>query len=605
MAQYEIYKKTADGKRGKIIEKYTKFSAVLRFNEVGKWSMTGTGLELCPFAENEGVIVYRDGIPFISGYITDISEEADETLEGGEIITWSVEGADDNGMLARRVIIPDPVNLDMTAAAYQTIRDYGGNAILDYIHTQAGEGAKTGREIPNLTVGSDLDLGSIQTYNARLQNLWEFVIGIAEGQALGVRIVWDGTSGEYTANVYTPIDKSEAIIFSREFGNLKSWKRKRSKPGTNALWVAGQGELTERMFSYVEDPSSINTWGRYEAVQDRRDLSNEQDENDPRTPQEILDDTANELLESNKATQGYELELAPLDRIEYRTDWELGDIVKIRAGSAEFSAIIEEVSIDYSAGIETVTPSVGTINRGTISKTYQTIQAISDRVATLERSEGIVDLFNSHDHDGTNTVKISGSNLASAVPISLGGTGATNIANARNNLGVMSTTPSKIEFYPTEGNSSYIDFHYGRSAEDYTSRIIEGPSGRLNVTGDLLVYGNVSGANTADTGWVNLTLLNGWSLYTPWGGSAKYRKIGNFIAIQLYCIYNTSAKGSREAPIANLPAGYGIYGEIYVNAQNPTIGTHCQIRLSGLQIDNDTPYTANTILLAHFFYPIG
>ena len=35
-----------------------------------------------------------------------------------------------------------------------------------------------------------------------------------------------------------------------------------------------------------------------------------------------------------------------------------------------------------------------------------------------------------------------------------------------------------------------------------------------------------------DTGWINLTLLNGWAVYTDWNGIAKYRKIGNFVEIK-------------------------------------------------------------------------
>lgn len=408
MATYEIYKKTTDGKRGVIIEDYSKFSATLRFNEVGKWQMSSLSNDYSPLNEGDGIIVYRDGVPFISGFVKDVIEEVDESYSGGQVINWTAEGADDNGLLSRRVIIPDPVNLDLTTEAYQTIRNYGGNAILDYIYTQAADGANSGRRIPNLTVDVEKDLGAIQTYKARLQNLWEFIIGIAESQALGIRVVWNGETGHYTATVYTPSDKSDLIIFSREFGNLKKWTRKRSAPAANAVWVAGQGQATDRMFSYREDPESISKWGRIEAVKDRRDLSNEQDENDPRTPQQILDDTAEELIEANKATEGYELELAPIERMSYRDDWELGDIVNVRVGVKEFKAIIEEVKIDYAGGVETVTPSVGTINRGAIAKTYSTIQTISDRVAVLERNEGdgALELLKEHTHNGTDSSKI-------------------------------------------------------------------------------------------------------------------------------------------------------------------------------------------------------
>lgn len=461
MAKYEIYKKQPDGKRGMLVNKYSKFSAVLRFNEVGKWTITGAGNELCPFSENEGVIVYRDGEPFISGNILNITEETDETPINGQYIVWSVEGEDDNGLLGRRVIVPDPVNLNLAANSHQIIRDYTGNAILDYINTQAGQGANAGRITPRLTVDLDKNLGSIETYRARFQNLWEFIVEIAQSQALGVNVVWDGVTGGYTAKVYAPMDKSNLIIFAREYGNLRKWSRKREAPNANAIWVAGQGEMTDRMFAYAEDAASIAKWGRIEGFKDRRDISDVQDPNDPRTPQEILNDIAVQLLEENKETIGYELELGEIDRMNYREEWELGDIVTVRTDT-EFKAVIEEVSITYQNQIETVIPSVGTINRGTIAKTYRTIQAINERVAVLERNEGngLVDLFVGHTHNGTDSKRIKYADLEGkpyvpSFPLGIpdGGTAATNAAQARVNLGI---TPTNIGAMPINNTHIFL-----------------------------------------------------------------------------------------------------------------------------------------------------
>ena len=135
---------------------------------------------------------YRDGKPFINENILNIAKETDETPVNGQYIVWSVEGEDDNGLLGRRVIVPDPVNLNPAANSHQVIRNYTGNAILDYVDMQAGQGVNAGRITPRLTVDLDKNLGSIETYRARFQNLWEFIVEIAQSQALGVNVIWDG-----------------------------------------------------------------------------------------------------------------------------------------------------------------------------------------------------------------------------------------------------------------------------------------------------------------------------------------------------------------------------------------------------------------------------
>lgn len=106
--------------------------------------------------------------------------------------------------------------------------------------------------------------------------------------------------------------------------------------------------------------------------------------------------------------EGFELELAPADGSVFGIDWGLGDIVTVRVGTSEFKAILSEVQIDYAEGIETVTPNVGEINRGTIAKTYASIQAIRERVEVLERNEGggILDLVKKHRHNGADSERI-------------------------------------------------------------------------------------------------------------------------------------------------------------------------------------------------------
>lgn len=79
------------------------------------------------------------------------------------------------------------------------------------------------------------------------------------------------------------------------------------------------------------------------------------------------------------------------------------------------------------------------------------------------------------------------------IPIANGGTGATTAAEALAALGGMSQKSDGIELGQNLNSSSnyggYIDFHFNGDTSDYTSRIIEAQSGRLNVSGNLDVKG--------------------------------------------------------------------------------------------------------------------
>jgi hypothetical protein len=387
MAQYEIYKRTTAGKRGTLIEEYNTFEAVLRFNEIGKWSLTSRGSSLCPFSENEGIIVYRNGVVLLSGYITNITEEADESCPESALITWNVEGLEDTGMLQRRIIYPDPVNLSFTTADFHTITDHAGNAILSYIDKHAGSGAHADRKVPNLVIDALDNLGDSATYKGRFEVLWDFIIAIANTADLGIRIVWDGSTGNIEAQVYEPSDKSATVIFSRDFGNLKGWKRKRTAPSGNVIIAGGEGEGVDRLMSVVSDSASITKWGRTEQFLDSG-VSTEQDDEDPRTPAQINEDEATAKLTDSAATDGYELDIIDVDRMQYKTDWDLGDKVSIRVGNTSFTSNIKEVKITYSGTIEKITPSVGTIDKGNLATIFTALQETEARVTALEAKEG-------------------------------------------------------------------------------------------------------------------------------------------------------------------------------------------------------------------------
>jgi hypothetical protein len=91
---------------------------------------------------------------------------------------------------------------------------------------------------------------------------------------------------------------------------------------------------------------------------------------------------------------------------------------------------------------------------------------------------------------------------------------------ARDNIGAPAISPAGIELFPgtTAGHGGYIDFHYNNNAADYTSRIIETPSGYVQLNG----YGILTRANITAVWNVNVTFTNGIAEYSNNAIKANY-----------------------------------------------------------------------------------
>lgn len=109
----------------------------------------------------------------------------------------------------------------------------------------------------------------------------------------------------------------------------------------------------------------------------------------------------------------------------------------------------------------------------------------------------------------------------------------------------ISVQNSGVELY---GSTPYIDFHFNKSNTDYTSRIIELESGKLNVNGAVFINGGTiwgTGLTIAGAGTFNGDLSATRGLKLNHGGTSLYlyNESGTF------CIMHTGTDGKSSWPI--------------------------------------------------------
>ena len=388
--EYSVYLKTSSGLRGAYLNDVVSVDIIFRWNEVTKWTITGSGLTACPFGRGAEIIIYRGSEPFLSGFATSI-EDSYDAVSG--IYDWTVDGEDDLGKLAFRVMYPDPASDEIKPPGeVYSATGHFTDILLDAIsHNICLDANLTARRIATLQAHAREEVGDEVTISSEYEELLDFVLSALEDGSYGIRSVWDGTTGKSTIEIYTPRNVSSTVVFSVEAGSLSGWSRRRSAPKANVILAIGV-EVTDEndegtgvwQTATVSDTDSINQWGRRELYVRHSDIKRIVVEESWESVQTRLEQAAmNDLIE-NSGHDGYELSVVELDRMAYNTHWDIGDIVSVRIADIEMTAPIMEIKISYAGGIETVTPSVGELQKGELESVFDALGNLKKSVKILQ-----------------------------------------------------------------------------------------------------------------------------------------------------------------------------------------------------------------------------
>lgn len=253
-------------------------------------------------------------------YIYRLDDDAIMRIENLEITTDSevgnflrVSGRSAESLLAKRIIW-----------SQTTFSGTVENLIYKLIRENAVNPTDENRIIPLLTIGESQ--GYPETIEKQITgtNLLEAISELCTTYQYGFKFTLQ--DGQFVFSLYK--GKETSVVFSPEFDNLINTTYQRNTSAyANVALVAGEGEGASRKTCSVGNATGLD---RSEIYVDARDLSTNSEEpiSDEKYT-EILNERGTEALTEYVVTEGFEGNVEPSGTYEYKTDWNLGDVVQV------------------------------------------------------------------------------------------------------------------------------------------------------------------------------------------------------------------------------------------------------------------------------------
>jgi hypothetical protein len=383
----------------------TDFVCVPRVNTLGSWSiklpntvLNASGVRV-PHAlaavlrtQGSGLIVTGPNGVVLTGPMTFASQESTSDAPDG---VWTIEGVSDAVILARPTAFPEPSNSDpATQSVSNDVRSGLGEALMRaYVSANIGPTASTARKLPDLTLSADGGLGVTLSKSPRFQNLLELTQEIALGSGLLFDVVQVGSGRQF--QVTAPQDVSASVRWDIANNQLSRSKYGYSAPGVTRVFVAGQGEGTDRTIVEVTTAASLLSeaiWGRIERFVDQRN-TDDVDE---------LTQAGLEVLAA-EGTTVTSLEVVPSSDLAdgFGLTWFLGSWVTIVVNDTEVRAQIVEVPISISTAGVLIGAVVGDATGFDWASVLDARQNRTDaRISALEQNAEAAAPFDSAALDG-------------------------------------------------------------------------------------------------------------------------------------------------------------------------------------------------------------
>ncbi|WP_244294839.1 siphovirus ReqiPepy6 Gp37-like family protein [Lysinibacillus fusiformis] len=255
--------------------------------------------------------------------------ELDEN--GKQTENWSIKALSLKTFTSQRLIYP---------AAGKTHESVTGNVetvMRHFVNTQMINPSDPARIFPQLVLGANQNKGPIIEENSRYDPLNEKLTELSELHGLGWNIELDLKNKRFVfvvkegRNLVANQTGLPQAIFSTEFETIESLEYTESDLDyKNFAVVAGQGEGIERRIISIGDAVGAD---RYEMFVDARDVSEEDDEGNPRPVEKVVADLnkrGNEKMSEHAQEIYLSGQILTTSRLIFEKDYSVGDRVTAR-----------------------------------------------------------------------------------------------------------------------------------------------------------------------------------------------------------------------------------------------------------------------------------
>jgi len=377
-------------------------------NDVGSWKITSHSLEKCPFNQDDGIVVYRNGIQIFCGILSKIDEEYDFATKSW---AWTASGTGFNVMLKWRFIRPDPTQFEMRYR-YRSFQNSAIGAIIFSLISDVRYTTIYG--IPIL--GSCMNFSrspkdnNENTIKYRYENLFEIVTGLANNFGYTIVPLYRESSSVYTelsqkitVFVTPQRDLSDTVVYRDFTDGILSFRHISIAPENDTVLMSynsPEDVYWQDIWKY--DTSLVypsDTWRaynhRYNFVKPNKDDFEEQ------FLYSKLDTLCSKEAEKYYiASEGYEIEIdTRKDLYSYGFRWDeegampilqdynIGDTIGIEFQGEKYKGQVTRMEYSVSYGEEKIIPTVGIISKGTFRGILSNVSDLNNKVNKASNEE--------------------------------------------------------------------------------------------------------------------------------------------------------------------------------------------------------------------------